>query len=142
MEASVRIGAVLETAIYVDDVERSSRFYQEVLGLREFLSAEGRFAALQAGDGPSIFLLFRKDATSEPVITSGGTIPPHGGAGRLHMAFSIPMAEWQDWVDRFNERGVAIASVVEWSRGGKSLYFYDPDGHLIELATPGIWEVY
>ena len=40
------------------------------------------------------------------------------------------------------EQGVAIESKVEWPRGGASLYFRDPDGHLVELITPGCWEVY
>jgi len=31
---------------------------------------------------------------------------------------------------------------VKWSRGGESLYFRDPDDHLVELATPGIWATY
>ena len=31
---------------------------------------------------------------------------------------------------------------TSWSRGGRSIYFRDPDGHLLELATPGLWAVY
>ncbi|MBB4053673.1 catechol 2,3-dioxygenase-like lactoylglutathione lyase family enzyme [Devosia subaequoris] len=31
---------------------------------------------------------------------------------------------------------------MAWDRGGKSLYFRDSDGHLIELGTPGIWRTY
>ncbi|PYK92782.1 MAG: glyoxalase, partial [Verrucomicrobia bacterium] len=27
-----------------------------------------------------------------------------------------------------------------WESEARSLYFRDPDGHMIELATPGIWE--
>ena len=40
------------------------------------------------------------------------------------------------------ERGVAIEGATNWSRGGRSIYFRDPDGHLLELATPGLWTVY
>lgn len=138
----MRVGPVLETALYVNDVQRASDFYQNVLGLRQFLSTEGRFAALQAGFGASVFLLFQKDSTSEPLPTSGGVIPAHGATGRIHMAFSIPAAEWEAWLNRLEQHGVAIISTVEWSRGGRSLYFHDPDGHVIELGTPGIWEVY
>ena len=31
---------------------------------------------------------------------------------------------------------------MNWERGGQSIYFRDPDGHLVELATPGIWAIY
>jgi len=31
---------------------------------------------------------------------------------------------------------------VDWPRGGRSLYFRDPDQHLLELITPGCWSIY
>ncbi len=35
-----------------------------------------------------------------------------------------------------------VVEKKQWDRGGTSLYFHDPDGHLLELATPGVWSVY
>jgi catechol 2,3-dioxygenase-like lactoylglutathione lyase family enzyme len=43
---------------------------------------------------------------------------------------------------RLATKGVAIEGRTRWSRGGQSLYFRDPDGHLLELATPGLWAIY
>ncbi|MDF2970539.1 MAG: glyoxalase, partial [Microvirga sp.] len=40
------------------------------------------------------------------------------------------------------ERKIPIESRVTWPRGGTSLYFRDPDGHVLELATPGLWATY
>jgi hypothetical protein len=37
---------------------------------------------------------------------------------------------------------VSIESVVTWPRGGTSLYFRDPNDHLLELITPGVWSIY
>jgi catechol 2,3-dioxygenase-like lactoylglutathione lyase family enzyme len=37
---------------------------------------------------------------------------------------------------------VSIEGEMKWPRGGTSLYFRDPDGHLVELATPGLWSIY
>ena len=72
----------------------------------------------------------------------GGTIPPHDGHGPLHIAFAIEAGELPAWEARLDERGVAIEGRTDWSRGGHSIYFRDPDGHLLELATPGLWAVY
>ncbi|HEX5778765.1 MAG TPA: glyoxalase, partial [Xanthobacteraceae bacterium] len=38
--------------------------------------------------------------------------------------------------------GIELESRVDWPRGGKSIYFRDPDGHLLEFATPGLWANY
>jgi catechol 2,3-dioxygenase-like lactoylglutathione lyase family enzyme len=76
------------------------------------------------------------------VTLPGGVIPPHGGSGQLHFAFAIPAEDLPAWEHRLREAGVEIESRVKWSRGGESLYFRDPDGHLVELATSGIWATY
>ena len=74
--------------------------------------------------------------------TPGGTIPPHDGQGPLHIGFAISADELAAWEDRLLERGIAVESRITWSRGGTSLYFRDPDGHLLELLTPGLWATY
>jgi len=40
------------------------------------------------------------------------------------------------------DAGIAIEGRTQWPRGGHSIYFRDPDGHLLELATPGLWKGY
>jgi catechol 2,3-dioxygenase-like lactoylglutathione lyase family enzyme len=90
----------------------------------------------------NVLLLFRRGATRESIPTPGGTIPAHDGAGHVHVAFSIPAAAEEDWKRRLAERGIAIESTVDWPRGGRSLYFRDPDQHLLELITPGCWSIY
>jgi catechol 2,3-dioxygenase-like lactoylglutathione lyase family enzyme len=72
----------------------------------------------------------------------GGAIPPHDGHGPVHVAFSIAADERQAWEKRLNEAGVPIEGRAHWPRGGDSIYFRDPDGHLLELATPGLWVGY
>jgi catechol 2,3-dioxygenase-like lactoylglutathione lyase family enzyme len=32
-----------------------------------------------------------------------------------------------------------VESRIHWARGGTSLYFRDPDGNSLEVATPGLW---
>jgi len=135
-----RIERILETALHVEDVERAKRFYETVIGLTP-LFTDARLAAFDAGE-KSILLLFKKGASTTLMTLPGGAIPPHDGAGTLHFAFAIAAAELQSWEDRLGANGVAIEARMEWPRGGKSLYFRDPDGHLLELATPGLWATY
>ncbi len=74
---------VLETSLYVADLDKSEEFYRDLFGWETLLS-DDRMRALKV-NGTSVLLLFK--------------------------------------------------------RGGTSLYFRDLDGHLIGLATPGIWEI-
>ncbi|MFL5577046.1 MAG: HAD-IA family hydrolase [Gemmatimonadaceae bacterium] len=135
------LGGVLETALYVADPARSAEFYRRLLDA-EVLFADERLQALSVA-GRQVLLLFRQGASTEPVRAPGGVIPPHDGAGRLHVAFAVPEASLGAWEARLAEVGAAVESRVgPWGRGGSSLYFRDPDGHLVELATPGIWSIY
>jgi catechol 2,3-dioxygenase-like lactoylglutathione lyase family enzyme len=134
-----KLDRVLETALYVDDLERAARFYEQVLGLTA-VSKDSRFRAYDIGT--SILLLFKRGATLETVHLPGGTIPPHDGHGPLHMAFAIAADALPAWEQRLEEHGIVIEGRTDWPRGGRSVYFRDPDGHLLELATPGVWPNY
>jgi catechol 2,3-dioxygenase-like lactoylglutathione lyase family enzyme len=134
------VTGVLETCIHVEDIERSAGFYERLFGFRR-LGYDERFCAFDVA-GCDVLILFRRGGTSEPVTLPGGVIPPHGGSGHLHFAFAIPAEDLRAWEQRLGEAGVKIESRVKWSRGGESLYFRDPDDHLVELATPGIWATY
>jgi catechol 2,3-dioxygenase-like lactoylglutathione lyase family enzyme len=134
------VSGVLETALYVEDVQRSIRFYQ-TLFKSETLFADDRLCAMSVA-GRQVLLLFKKGATIHPIATPEGNIPPHDGSGNLHLAFSISAEDLEPWEKWLQENGVTIESKVKWDRGGYSLYFRDPDGHLIELVTPGCWAIY
>lgn len=134
------LSAILETALYVDDIDRAAAFYENVMGL-PVIHADSRMRAYDVA-GRGVLLLFMRSETLEPVETPGGTIPPHDGSGPLHVAFAIESAQLPDWNAHLSARGIAIESTTEWPRGGRSVYFRDPDGHLLELATPGLWKGY
>lgn len=135
-----RLNGVLESALYVDDLERGRSFYRDVLGLAE-LFADPRMCAFDAGNR-TILLLFLRGATLKTVELPGGTIPPHDGHGPLHLAFAIAREELADWEARLAAQGIPIEGRTDWPRGGHSIYFRDPAGHLVELATPGLWTTY
>lgn len=137
---SPRIRGLLETSLYVDDVGRARAFYTRLFGF-PVLTADDRLCALDLTGG-TVLLLFRKGATREPVRIPGGVIPPHDGDGEQHFALAIDAAELPAWEQRLEEEKIVIESRTTWPRGGVSVYFRDPDGHLVELATPGVWATY
>lgn len=135
-----RISHLLETALYVADLDRSRDFYARVLGL-ECLLQDERMAGM-AIPGGGILLLFTRGGSIQPSKTPGGTIPPHDGRGTQHLAFAVPLAEIEAWATHLPAMGVPLESRVTQSFGGTSLYFRDPDDHSVEVAAPGLWATY
>jgi catechol 2,3-dioxygenase-like lactoylglutathione lyase family enzyme len=131
-----RVDGVLETALYVADLDRSAAFYRDVFGFEVVDSGE-RLVALCVAPR-QMLLLFRKGASSRPPLV----LPPHDGDGELHLTFAVPAGEIGRWADWLRERGIPIEQDKTWGRGGRSLYFRDPDRHLLEVASPGVWSVY
>lgn len=136
-----RLTDLKETALYVDNLDRAKKFYEKVLGLRALVEEGDRLCAFDVA-GKDILLLFRRGASTSATELPGGTIPPHDGAGPLHAAFAVDTAELAAWESHLNAHGVDIISRVSWPKGGKSIYFRDPDGHVLELLTPGVWSTY
>ena len=129
-----RTEGLLESSLYVSDVAVSLPFYRKLFGFRLISDFGERGCALAAGDR-RVLLLFRKGA-------SRSTATPDDGDGELHLAFAIDAAELPVWESWLAENGIAIEEKRTWDRGGQSVYFRDPDRHLLELATPGVWSIY
>jgi catechol 2,3-dioxygenase-like lactoylglutathione lyase family enzyme len=140
LQIAPAITRILETALYVDDVDTVVAFYRDILGLR-VLDTGSRLVALDSGQS-SVLLIFRRGATMSAVDTGNGSIPPHDGHGPVHIAFAITADALSGWELRLQQHGIAIESRVRWERGGQSIYFRDPAGHSVELVTPGTWPTY
>ena len=138
MPDAPRLSHLRETSVYVEDLDRAQHFYQRVFGFELFLRDE-RMAAL-ALPGASILLLFARGGSAAPTPTEGGgDIPAHDGGGAVHLCLGMPLGELAAWETHLRALGVPVESRVTWPRGGTSLYLRDPDGSLLELATPGLW---
>jgi catechol 2,3-dioxygenase-like lactoylglutathione lyase family enzyme len=112
----------------------SARFYKDIFGFPVISDFGERGCAVQAGK-QQVLLLFKKGGSR---LTSS----PHDGDGELHSAFAVSaseLANWETWLEKNN---IAVEEKRRWELGGQSIYFRDPDRHLLEIATPGVWSVY
>jgi catechol 2,3-dioxygenase-like lactoylglutathione lyase family enzyme len=133
----MKASKVLETCLYVDNLERAERFYAEVLGLEFVSRQEGRHVFFRCG--AAMVLLFNPQASRVENSEGGLQIPTHGALGPGHVAFSVNESELAGWQRHLESHGVAIERTIDWPGGGRSLYFRDPAGNSLELAMPQIW---
>ena len=129
------VNGILETSLYVESAARSAEFYRRVFGFEplepnEPLNDETRLCPMRAGDR-SVLLLFKK-----------GTTPDTDATGAIHIAFAIARSDVKRWEQWLAEQGISIELRKTWKYGGEALYFRDPDGHLLEVVTPGVWRIY
>jgi len=130
-----RVNGILETSLYVESAARSAEFYRRVFGFEpldpdEILNDDTRLCPMRAGDR-SVLLLFKKGATRDTDAT-----------GAIHVAFGIGRSDLHAWEEWLAENDIVIESRKSWKFGGEALYFRDPDGHLLEVVTPGVWNIY
>jgi catechol-2,3-dioxygenase len=130
-----QVNGILETSLYVESAARSAEFYHRVFGFEplepgEPLNDETRLCPMRAGDR-SVLLLFRKGATRDT-----------DAAGALHIAFAIARSDLTSWENWLAQQGISIEQRKTWKYGAQALYFRDPDGHLLEVVTPGVWSIY
>lgn len=140
MSVAPTVTHVLETALYVSDLQRSQDFYQSLFGF-DALLRDDRMCAL-AVPGQQVLLLFHEGASIHPSYTPFGKIPPHDTHGTQHVCFAISEESWRQWEERLVAADLAIESRLVWPQGAVSIYFRDPDGHSIELSTPRLWVNY
>jgi len=125
--------AILETCLYVDDLEAAETFYRDVLGLEFLCRQEGRHAFFRCGQ--HMLLLFNPETTDHP----DSVTPPHGAHGASHLAFAVSDDQIDAWQSHLEAHGVSVEKVIRWPQGGMSVYFRDPAGNSLEVATPRIW---
>ena len=123
---------VLEACLYVNDLSAARKFYTHVLGLTFVDEQANRHHFMRCGQRKVLF--FIADTCLEP-----GPFPPHGAKGPGHLAFAVSDEELDAWPEQLARHGVAVEKRIDWGNGGRSVYFRDPAGNSLELATPKLW---
>lgn len=126
------LARIVESSLYARDLEAERDFYRDVLGLEVWGYEADRHVFFRVGDG--VLLIFNPATT-----ITGDHLPAHGATGAGHVAFGVAREELDAWRNHLIVRGVAIASETNWPHGGRSIYFYDPAGNVLEIVTPGVW---
>jgi catechol 2,3-dioxygenase-like lactoylglutathione lyase family enzyme len=135
----MRPKAILETALYVDDLGKAEQFYGSVLGLELISIVPERNLFFRCGDG--VLLLFNAAATRVP-LQGLLPVPTHGASGQGHVCFRSSSAEMDLWIVHLRNQGVEIEADFIWpSSGGRSIYFRDPSGNSLEFGEPKIWGI-
>ncbi|MBB3086015.1 VOC family protein [Geodermatophilus sabuli] len=123
------------TALISSDVERTVRFYQDVLGFpltelienRDYPGSSHFFFDIGHGNLLAFF--------DFPGLDVGPYAEVLGGLH--HMAISVDPQLWQELVQRLTDAGVDHEV-----HSGVSVYFRDPDGARIELIADPLGEMY
>ncbi|KAL5049270.1 hypothetical protein BDW71DRAFT_175600 [Aspergillus fruticulosus] len=152
---------LLETCLYVRDVQASRKFYEDALNIKPFMQSP-RSAGFSLGS--TTLLLFQLGQTGTDIISPSGVIPHHGPSAQIlaqlhatdagpgadsgaslkqHFCLAVQspddVAQWDAYLQA---KGIQILSRMNWERGGKSVYFADLDGHVAEIGSRGIWPHY
>jgi glyoxylase I family protein len=133
-----QLRAVHHIALNVQDISKSRCFYGEVLGLHELLGSEvpetlkelvasGKVANFQLPDGLILDLFWEPDL-----------LPPHADPSKQftrvsHLAFDIAPELFDAAVDVLRRQQVPIDHGPVSRPTGRGIYFYDPDGLLLEI---------
>ena len=128
--------AILEAALYADDLDAAEAFYSGVLGLEVLLRKEGAHVFFRCAG--SVLLVFDPRATEGQ---GGGAlpVPPHGARGAGHLCFAATAEEIERWRARLLAAGVAVEADFRWPNGARSIYVRDPAGNSLEFAERRLW---
>ena len=128
---------ILETALYVDDLDAAEAFYGQLLGLERITRASNRHVFYKVGK--TVLLIFNPAETEVAHPDAHLPVPPHGARGPGHVCFAATRQEIEAWRARLTSQGCAIEQDFDWPNGARSIYFRDPAGNSIEIAEPRLW---
>ena len=120
---------VLHFSLPVTDLDRSRKFYEQLLGMK-VVEQSPRMVFLQTGDD---YLILAKG--NEPLRYDSSKSTP------VHHAFKVKREDFEPSIEFLRENGVEVFNIEDRNQGvfwGPQAYFLDPDGNKLEIyAGPG-----
>ena len=130
---NMKFNQIKETCLYVANLDAAKSFYNGKLGLELMAFVEGNHAFFRAGS--SVLLCFNAEVTKNKT-----QIPTHYGAGDIHFALEVDVADYESSKQEVIAAGIEIEQEVDWGIGMHSFYFRDPEHNLVEIVQAGFWE--
>ncbi|GGH17826.1 Glyoxalase/Bleomycin resistance protein/Dioxygenase superfamily protein [Cribrihabitans marinus] len=130
--------AVLEAAVYADDLDLAEVFYGELLGLPRIQRVGNRHVFFAVG--ASVLLVFNPDETEAPPGNPRMPVPPHGARGPGHVCLTLDREGIAAMQTRLTRANVTIDTAFDWPNGARSLYVRDPAGNSVEFAESWLWD--
>ena len=128
----MRACEIFETVLYAEDLAAAERFYHEALGL-EVIERGDLLVVFRCCGGVLLIFDPRRSAAA------GRNVPSHGTSGAGHVAFAAKPQDLEAWRKQLHQAGIPIETEVDWPQGGRSIYFRDPAGNVVELAPRTLW---
>jgi len=153
------IRGLCHLALVCEDMERTVDFYTNVLGmeLKKTIAMPGggqHFFFDMGNDSYLAFFWFPNSPKRAPGVASAASLPGVGGdiataqGSMNHVAFTVPLEKFDEYKARLDAKGVQTGPVLnhdDSERGVaaemhdgvfvRSMYFFDPDGVLLEFAA-------
>jgi catechol 2,3-dioxygenase-like lactoylglutathione lyase family enzyme len=149
-------------ALVCSDMDRTVEFYRDVLGMPligdiELPDGIGHHFFFDIGKGVLAFFWFAKAPEAAPGVASprrifgdskdrNDSITAH--ASMNHVAFDVPEERFDEYYQRLQAKGIRTSAIYNHDESprqysetitettfGRSVYFMDPDGILLEFAT-------
>lgn len=130
--------AILEAALYVDDLDAAERFYGEILGLTRIQRVEDRHVFYRVGG--AVLLLFNPEQTEQPPNNPELPVPPHGARGAGHVCLVLTRDEIDAMRKHLLNWNIPVDAEFDWPSGARSLYIRDPAGNSVEFAEGHLWD--
>lgn len=105
--------------LHVSDVQRSRKFYTEILGMTAYREGDGQIF-LHAGQQGVALFKSRSDA------------PLKAGNDLNHLALNVKEGSYETLKAELERHGVAVSGRPGQDR---CIYFQDPDGHRLQLMV-------
>jgi catechol 2,3-dioxygenase-like lactoylglutathione lyase family enzyme len=146
-------------ALVCKDMERTVRFYRDVLGMPlvktiDLPEGGGQHFFFDIGNGDCLaFFWFPGAPEAAPGISSPADLPGRGSlvtahGSMNHIAFDVPAEKFDAYCEKLRSRGVELSPVLNHDDSKyqvsrevtdrvfvRSVYFFDPDGVCLEFAS-------